>query len=147
VIVATSAIEEARNRLADAVLGAVALLPAWRVHRYPPSSVVSPCVWVDMPSLQTIPDAVIAEFSVVLVIDGQEPAQVRAFDLALAALYDALNRLDAVAVMNAYPGAKDIGGPTQRTYALTVTAYLRHDPLCFLPLSDAVADEPTEARR
>jgi hypothetical protein len=133
-----SEIESTRHALADAIVTAVSLLPAWRVHRYPPSSVVSPCVYLDMPSLQLLPDGVSAEWPVTLVIDGAAPAQLQSFDLAIAALWDSLSTLDEVLVTAAYPGAKDVGGPSQRIYTLTVVTFLTHRPLCLLPLSDAV---------
>lgn len=135
--VPTSAIDTARNLLADTIVNAVGVLPGWRVHRYPPTSVASPCIWVDVPSLQLVPDSIVAEWAVVLVIDGQTAAQVMAFDFAVAALWDALNLLDDVVVMSAYPGARDIGGPTQRAYVLTVATYLSLVPLCPTPLSEA----------
>lgn len=135
---ATSTIEDTRNRIGDAILAAFALLPAWRVHRYPPNSITSPCVFLDMPTMQLLPDAISAEWPVTLIVDGAAPAQLQSFDLALAALWDALGALDLAVVTAAYPGAKDLGGPSQRTYTLTVVTYLAHRPLCLLPLSDAV---------
>lgn len=137
--VATSAIEDTRDTLTNAIVAGVALLPSWRVHRYPPNSITSPCVFLDMPSLQLLPDAISAEWPVTLVVDGSAPAQLQSFDLAVAALWDALDRLDATLVTAVYPGAKDLGGPNQRSYTLTVVTYLAHRPLCFLPLSDAVS--------
>jgi hypothetical protein len=122
----------------DAIMGAVADLPSWRVHRFPPANVASPCVYVDIPSLQTIPDAIVAEWPVVLVIDGGGAAQAQAFDQALSSIWDALNTLDYVTVAAAYPGAKDIGGPNQRVYVLTVSSYLVAQTLCHPSLSEAV---------
>lgn len=134
---ATSAIDTARGRLLDAIVSGLTGLPSWRVHRYPPSSVVSPCAYIDMPGMQLMPDAVSAEFPVTLVIDGAAAAQLQQLDLAVAALWDAIDRLDGVLVTSAYPISKDIGGPSQRAYTLTVVTYLAHRPLCDVPLSEA----------
>jgi hypothetical protein len=135
---ATSVIEDTRNALGDAIVSAVALLPSWRVHRYPPNTVASPCVYIDMPGLQLLPDAISADWPVTLVVDGSAPAQMQSFDLAIAALWDALDQVENAVITAAYSGAKDIGGMSQRTYTLTVVTYLAHRPLCLLPLSDAV---------
>jgi hypothetical protein len=144
---ASSVIEDTRNALGDAIVAAVALLPSWRVHRYPPNSIASPCVYLDMPSLQLLPDAISADWPVTLVVDGASPAQLQSFDLAVAALWDAIDQLDDAVITSAYPGAKDVGGPSQRTYTLTVVTYLAHRPLCFLPLSDAVSATRERSRR
>jgi hypothetical protein len=144
---ATSVIEDTRHVLGDAIASAVALLPSWRVHRYPPNTIASPCVYLDMPALQLLPEAISAEWPVTLVIDGSAPTQLQSFDLAVAALWDALDRVENAVITSAYPGAKDFGGPSQRSYTLTVVTYLSLRPLCFLPLSDAVPATYEGARR
>src|SRR3954470_21668444 len=99
---ATSVIDETRAKLGDAIVAAVALLPSWRVHRYPPNSIASPCVYLDMPSLQLLPDAISADWPVTLVVDGASPAQLQSFDLAVAALWDAIDQLDDAVITSAY---------------------------------------------
>ena len=136
--VPTSLVSEERDRLADAIVAGVGTLPAWRVHRYPPNNVASPCIYLDVPNLQQLPDSIVAEWPVVLVIDGTAPAQLLSFDLAIAAVWDALNTLDRVVVTAAFPAAKDVGGPNQRVYTLSVSSYLVAQTLCLPALSEVV---------
>lgn len=129
----TSVIAERRQALVDIIVLGLADegLPPWRVHAYPPTTVASPCIWVDMPQLDVRPPHVIAEFPVVLHVDGADQVQLRQFDLVVARVWDALQTFDAdTAPTAAVTRAADIGGPTARRYVITATSILRGLVLC-----------------
>lgn len=129
---AASAIEVARQRILDALLGAS--LPPWRVHKYPPQNVASPCIWIDFPTLGRAAPWVSAEFPIVIALDGSDQAQASSFDYAVAQIWDALNATEDVAAQTAAPWARDIGGTAARLYVITALADLSADVLCLAPL-------------
>ena len=129
----TSQVEVRRRQITDAIVAAFLEndgLPPWRVHAYPPSQVVSPCVWVDMPALRVEPPHMIAEFPVVLQLDGDDQAQVLAFDLVTAVVWDAIQVVDDTAPVSAATLAADVGGPRARRYVITATSVLAGQVLC-----------------
>jgi len=127
---AGSAVADARTEIVDAILASADVLPAWRVHKYPPANVAAPCVWVDVPALSRTELYVEASFPVVLVVDGTDQAQVRQLDDVVAALWDAVNMTDGMEAADATPVMRDVGGPTLRTVQLTVTYALNFGALC-----------------
>jgi hypothetical protein len=126
----TSAIADAREAIAQAILARPDLLPAWRVHRYPPATIAAPCVWIDSPALARDVLYVAASFPVVLVVDGTDQAQLRQLDDVMAVLWDATNQVDGMEATDATPVLRDVGGPTLRAVQLTVTHALGLAALC-----------------
>jgi hypothetical protein len=131
---ATSAIELARTRLLSTLAGLQSTLPPWRFHRYPPTEVVSPCVWIDYPTITHESPWVVASFPIVIGLDGADHAQAAAFDFAVAHIWDALNSTEDCTVSLAAPWARDIGGPSSRLYVITVAVDISADTLCLNPL-------------
>ena len=60
------------------------LLPAGRVHLYPPAHLVAPCVWLDQPTGSLDEGFAVAEFPVHIVADGAPDEQCRWLDVFLA---------------------------------------------------------------
>jgi hypothetical protein len=73
----TLALTDARTAL-HAVLAP--LLPAGRVHLYPPDQLVAPCAWIDQPSWTIVDGLTVAEFPIHLVADGNPPQQCQTLD-------------------------------------------------------------------
>lgn len=129
-----SALEVARTRLLAAMTAIQSDLPPWRFHRYPPTEVVSPCVWIDYPTVTRESPWVVASYPIVIALDGSDHAQAVAFDYAVAQIWDALNMTEDVSVSLAAPWARDIGGPSSRLYVITADVDISADTLCLMPL-------------
>lgn len=70
----------------------VPLLPAGRVHLYPPPQLVAPTIWIDQPSGSVDESIVTTEFPIHLVAGGAPDAQCRILDRLLGTAWDALTK-------------------------------------------------------
>lgn len=123
-----SRLADTRTRLAQA-LRDDDVLPDWRVHDYPPETVASPCVWIDVPTVR-VDDLgrgarqIVSTWPIVFVVDGGDPAQVAGLDEALPLVWDAIDALDMVDTTGASAQPFDTGGPRNR--GVIVTADVSH---------------------
>ena len=94
-------------------------LPAEAIHAYPPDELAVPACWIVSPfgMRSSDPRTIVAEVSVLIVVDGAEPAQLAALDRLQAAAW----------VASSMPGPRcspsrpyAAGGPT--LHAVTITA-------------------------
>lgn len=126
-----SQLDVTRLALKDTIVGAaIPELAATHVTAYPPSQLVSPAVYVDMPRVYVGELGTMADWPVIVVYDGDDWAQMLSLDTAVATLWDAINAVDGWEVADASPVPRDVGGTSQRSYALTVTTFLTYDVLC-----------------
>ena len=124
-------LDDTRTGLAQAVVNAaIDNLPATHVTAYPPSQLVAPAVYVDMPRIYVGDIGTLADWPIVAVADGDDWAQMTALDNTVAVLWDTFNAVDGWEVADASPIPKDVGGPQLRGYQLTVTTFLTLDVLC-----------------
>jgi hypothetical protein len=95
-------------------------LPAYCVHLFPPDELAVPAAWIVSPFgiRPSDPRTVVAEVSVILVVDGAEPAQLAALDVLEGSAWVALETVGTatLAVATAFAA----GGPT--LHAVTITA-------------------------
>lgn len=112
-------------------------LPAEAVHAYPPDELAVPAAWIVSPfgMRPSDPRTVVAEVSVVIVVDGAEPAQLAALDVLEAAAWIALETVGTASL--AVPTAFAAGGPT--LHAVTVTADVDVDVRTLCPPTTATA--------
>ena len=68
----TTVIEQRRAELLAAIQSNPELLPAWRTHPYPPSNLVAPAVYLDMPRLYIMEQWVTADWPIVAIVDSQD---------------------------------------------------------------------------
>jgi len=109
-----------------------------RAHLHVPRQVVTPCGWVDVPTLHQSPDASSARqaatFPVFVALDGDDRAQAEAQDQILAYGWDALARVSVpgtrVTVQTAGPGEIDVGGTTARGVVFSVQVGLMRSTWC-----------------
>ena len=127
-----SLIEERRREIAAAITQGLQQdgWQPWRVHAYPPTQVAAPCIWVDMPQLTVTPPYMLAEFPVVLHLDGADQAQLLAFDMVVARVWDAIQVVRDTAPTTAITKTADVGGPSARRYVITVQSVLASEVLC-----------------
>ena len=90
------------------------------VHAYPPDELAVPACWIVSPfgMRPSDPRTIVAEVSVLIVVDGAEPAQVAALDVLEGAAWIALESVGSATL--AVPTAFAAGGPT--LHAVTITA-------------------------
>jgi hypothetical protein len=95
-------------------------LPAESIHAYPPDELAVPAAWIVSPfgMRPSDPRTIVAEVSVIVVVDGAEPAQLAALDRLQAAAWVALEHAGTATL--AVPTAFAAGGPT--LHAVTITA-------------------------
>jgi len=95
-------------------------LPATSVHAFVPDELATPAVWIVSPFgiRPSDPRTIVAEVSVIVVVDGAEPAQLAALDDLTAAAWVALELVGTATL--ATPTAFVAGGPT--LHAVTVSA-------------------------
>lgn len=130
-----SAISESRARIAQS-LRDDAVLPGWRIHDVSPANLVTPAAWVDMPSLDRREltgrgaTTVVVTWSVMLVVDGRDDAQMAALDEGLARLWDAVDKLPRVDCISVAAQPFDVGGPRNRGVVLTVEETIIARTLC-----------------
>jgi hypothetical protein len=123
-------INEARIALADVAIAAADEFPASHVTPYPPSQLVAPAIYVDMPRIYRGELGTLGDWPVFVVVDGDDWAQMLALDNAVSILWDAYNAVDGWDCPDASPVARDVGGPSLRAYQFTVTTFLTLDVLC-----------------
>lgn len=133
-----SVLSDHRDAL-TAGLQAAALAP-WRVHKYPPETIASPCIWVDLPTVADVDSGrghvIVANWPIFHVVDGADPGQVAQLDEALAKSWDAVDALTLTTVVGALPTSLDVGGPRTRALVLTADITLRAKTLCPSLLAD-----------
>ncbi len=90
------------------------------VHAYPPDELAVPACWIVSPfgMRPSDPRTIVAEVSVIVVVDGSEPAQLAALDVLEGAAWVALESIGSATL--AVPTAFAAGGPT--LHAVTITA-------------------------
>lgn len=132
-----TSVRDARARIHASLGDAVAEYPTTAyvpVHTYPPATIASPCIWVDMPLILTgrvgNVGTTLAQFPVVATFDGSDAAQTAAMDDLVGIVWDAIHDLDGVRVETVDPSPLDIGGPTTRSLVFTVTIDLGIGTLC-----------------
>jgi len=114
---------------------AAAGMPAEAVHAYPPDELAVPACWIVSPfgMRPSDPRTVVAEVSVLIVVDGAEPAQLAALDALEAAAWIALESVGSATL--AIPTAFAAGGPT--LHAVTVMADVDVDVRTLCPPTTA----------
>lgn len=123
----TLALTDARSAL-HAVLAP--LLPAGRVHLYPPDQLVAPCAWVDQPSWSIVDGLTVAEYPVHLVADGNPSEQCRLLDSMADAAWTLM--VGPYIPLDSQPGTVDPGsGVELHEYVITVQVCV--DAVSFCP--------------
>jgi len=110
-------------------LGAAGL-PATSVHAYLPDELATPTAWIVSPFglRPTDPRTVIADVSVIIVVDGAEPAQLAALDAWTAAAWVALETVGIATL--AVPTVFPAGGPTLHAVTLSADVDVDARTLC-----------------
>lgn len=109
-----------------------------RAHLHVPRQVVTPCGWVEVPTVHQAPDAASARqsatFPVFVALDGEDRAQAEAQDLVLSRGWDHLAGVKVnglrVTVQTAGPGEVDVGGTTVRGIVFSVQVGLMRSTWC-----------------
>lgn len=109
-----------------------------RAHLHVPRQLVTPCGWVEVPTLGQAPTAQsgaqAATFPVFVALDGEDRAQAEAQDLVLSRGWDALAAVKVngarVTVQSAGPGEVDVGGTTARGVVFSVQVGLMRSTWC-----------------
>jgi hypothetical protein len=129
------------NLAADAAAADPEHVAGWhpdRAHLHIPRQVVTPCGWVEIPTVHQAPDAASAKlsatFPVFVALDGEDRAQAQMQDQVLARGWDALAAVKVnnlrVTVQTAGPGEIDVGGTTQRGIVFSVQVGLMRSTWC-----------------
>jgi len=137
--------EDAAGHGVDAVAG-------WhpdRAHPHVPRQLVTPCGWVEVPTVHQAPDAASAKlsatFPVFVALDGEDRAQAEAQDLVLSRGWDHLAAVKVnglrVTVQTAGPGEVDVGGTTVRGVVFSVQVGLMRSTWC----SQSIVPAPSQA--
>jgi len=132
---------------AAAVDGSVAGWHADRAHLHIPRRLVTPCGWIEVPTVHQAPDAAsraqAATFPVIVALDGEDRAQAEAQDLILSRGWDALSAVQVnqtrVTVQTAGPGEVDVGGTTARGVVFSVQVSLMRSTWCSTTIVPAPA--------
>jgi hypothetical protein len=123
---------------ATADLDSVAGWHADRAHPHLPRQVVTPCGWIEVPTVHQAPDQrgprLSATFPVFVALDGEDRAQAEAQDLVLSRGWDHLARVKVAGlqatVQTAGPGEVDVGGATVRGIVFSVQVGLMRSTWC-----------------
>jgi hypothetical protein len=126
---------------ADAVAADPQHVAGWhpdRAHPHIPRQVVTPCGWVEVPTVHQAPDAgsakLSATFPVFVALDGEDQAQARMQDQVLARGWDVLSAVKVnglrVTVQTAGHGEIDTGGTTARGVVFSVQVGLMRSTWC-----------------
>ena len=134
-------LEDVRTTVHAALVAGVAdagILSVTSVHAYPPDELAVPACWIVSPfgMRPSDPRTIVAEVSVLIVVDGAEPAQIAALDVLESAAWIALESIGSATL--AVPTAFAAGGPT--LHAVTITADVDVDVRTLCPPSLEVAD-------
>jgi hypothetical protein len=110
------------------------LLPAGRVHQYPPAQLVAPCAWIDQPSWSIVDGLTVAEYPIHLVADGNPTEQCRLLDGMADAAWTLM--VGPYVPVDCQPGSVDPGGGTElHEYVITVQVCV--DAVSFCPPTPA----------
>ena len=109
-----------------------------RAHAHLPRQVVTPCGWIEVPTVHQAPDAASARlsatFPVFVALDGEDRAQAEAQDQVLSRGWDHLSAVKVhqlrVTVQTAGPGEVDVGGATVRGIVFSVQVGLMRSTWC-----------------
>jgi len=109
-----------------------------RAHLHVPRQLVTPCGWVEVPTVHQSPTAqaaaLSATFPVFVALDGEDRAQAEMQDQVLAYGFDALDRVTVngtkITVQTAGPGEVDVGGVTARGIVFSVQVRLLVRTFC-----------------
>lgn len=120
-----------------------------RAHAHVPRQVVTPCGWIEVPTVHQAPDAssgrTAATFPVFVALDGEDRAQAEAQDQVLSRGWDHLSAVKVnqlrVTVQTAGPGEVDVGGTTVRGIVFSVQAALMRSTWC----SQTIVPAPPQA--
>lgn len=123
-------IDEVRALITAALGGNVLGLPDERVHARPPAQLVTPCVFVDMPTVTPHPLGMSISLPVFVAFDGHEQHQTQSMDWVVARAWDVLSDVDPCRVDSAAPGQVDVGGVVTRCVRFDVVAVLAVKTLC-----------------
>jgi len=125
-------------------LGAAGL-PADAIHAYAPDELATPTAWIVSPFgiRPSDPRTVVAEVSVIVVVDGAEPAQLAALDDLTAAAWVALELVGTATLAGATVLAA--GGPT--LHAVTVAGDVDVDVRTLCPPVLELAELPKSRSR
>jgi hypothetical protein len=118
-----------------------------RAHAHVPRQVVTPCGWIEIPTMHQAPDAASARqaatFQVFVALDGEDRAQAEAQDLVLSRGWDVLSAVKVhqtrVTVQTAGPGEIDVGGATVRGVVFSVQVGLMRSTWCSQTIVPALA--------
>lgn len=132
---------------AVATEGSVAGWHPDKAHAHVPRQVITPCGWVDVPTVHQAPDAASARsaatFPVFVALDGEDQAQAVAQDLVLSRGWDHLAAVQVnglrVTVQTAGPGEVDVGGATARGIVFSVQVGLMRSTWCSQTIVPAIA--------
>ena len=138
------------NLAADAAAADPEHVAGWhpdRAHPHVPRQVVTPCTWVEVPTVHQSPDAasraVSATFPVFVALDGEDQAQAVMQDQVLARGWDAITAASVpgtrVTVQTAGPGEVDVGGATVRGIVFSVQVGLMRSTWCSTTIVPASA--------
>lgn len=135
-----SEITDARNALHGQLVRYVAdVLAPERVHRYVPTIVATPCLWIGQPGV-TVQDlgspgarVRVVRFGVYALADGYEPEQCAMLDELVARVWDAAHDLRLAEPIVSVPQPVDIGGTTQRAVVTDVGVTTLASSLCGRP--------------
>jgi hypothetical protein len=123
-------IEERRLELLAAIQTPNDIIPAWRTHAFPPSNLVAPCVYLDMPRLYYLNQWVTADWPIVAVVDSQDISALSALDQLVSVIWDRLSLVDGTIPQSATAGSIDVGGVRLRSYEIVATTALTPETLC-----------------
>lgn len=127
--------------LADAQAADPEHVAGWhpdKAHLHVPREVVTPCGWVEVPTLHQAPTANAgstgATFQVFVALDGEDQTQARMQDQVLARGWDIFSAVKLqgvnVTVQTAGPGEIDVGGTTARGVVFSVLVRLQRHTWC-----------------
>jgi hypothetical protein len=112
------------------------LLPAGRVHLYPPPQLVAPCCWIDQPTGTIVDGLAMAEFPVHLVADGNPDEQCRWLDTILSGCWSLLS--GPYRPLEFTPGTVDAGvGRAEQLHEYVVNVEVLVDAITFCPPTPA----------
>jgi hypothetical protein len=124
----TDRISDSRTRLFDAL---TPLLPAGRVSKYVPKSVVSPCLWIERHSWNTTRESnvqvVAVSWRIVVCVDGDDDQS--QLDVLSAQVYDVVVRARFRPLFADFQFV-DTGGTTTTALVVTVDEAVAATTLC-----------------
>jgi len=140
-------LEDVRTDLHAALveqLGAVGL-PADAIHAFVPDELATPTAWIVSPFgiRPQDPRTVVAEVSVIVVVDGAEPAQLANLDSLEAAAWVALEQVGTATLA----AATALAGGGSTLHAVTLSGDVDVDVRTLCPPALELAELPRSVRR